>query len=53
MPNVRAPLSLPVHAALRDDAIPSVDNPGRAFANGVMLALPLWGLVGLGIWAIV
>ena len=53
MPDVRATLSVPVRAVLRDEPIPSVDNPGRAFANGIMLALPLWGLVGLGIWAIV
>jgi hypothetical protein len=28
------------------------ESPARAFANGLLLALPLWGLIGLVVWAI-
>lgn len=53
MPNVSGSMTVPAHVALRHEALQSFENPGRAFANGIMLALPLWGLIGLGIWAIV
>ncbi|MEO3474015.1 hypothetical protein AAFN86_19255 [Roseomonas sp. CAU 1739] len=45
--------ALPAHAADHRDELPRAENPGRAFANGLLLALPLWGLIGLAIWAIV
>lgn len=53
MPEASASFTVPVRAALQQDALPRGDNPGRAFANGLMFALPLWGLVGVAIWAIV
>lgn len=43
----------PVHATNRDDAPTRIENPGLAFANGLLFALPLWGLIGVAIWAIV
>lgn len=36
-----------------EDVLLRFENPGRAFANGLMLALPLWCLVGVIIWAMV
>ncbi|GGJ29817.1 hypothetical protein [Neoroseomonas lacus] len=52
MPDVRASSTFPAYAAQHAEALQSDDNPGRAFANGIMLSLPLWALVGVGIWAI-
>ena len=45
--------SIPSRAARRDAALQQQDDPARAFANGLILALPLWGLIGLAIWALV
>jgi hypothetical protein len=28
------------------------DDPARGFANAILLALPLWGLIGLAAWAV-
>jgi hypothetical protein len=53
MPDASGSMTIPSHAVRRDETLPSFENPGRAFANGIMLALPLWGLVGFGIWAII
>ena len=53
MPQASAVIAVPVHAAHPDAALRQVENPGLAFANGLMLALPLWGLIGVAIWAIV
>lgn len=53
MSDVRASITFPEYAAQRRDAPSYEDNPGRAFANGIMLSLPLWALIGLGIWSIV
>lgn len=52
MPDVRSSISLTAFAAQGAEAFPSDDNPGRAFANGIMFSLPLWALIGVGIWAI-
>lgn len=37
----------------RDQPHDGVEDPVRAFANGILLALPLWGLIGLIVWAII
>jgi len=52
MPEVRSSISLTAFAAQGAEAFPSDDNPSRAFANGIMFSLPLWALIGVGIWAI-
>ncbi len=35
-----------------EDAHDSVEHPALALANGLLLALPLWVLIGLIIWAL-
>ena len=35
-----------------NDAFARQDGPARGFANAILLAVPLWGLIGLGIWAL-
>jgi hypothetical protein len=42
-----------VDAKRHDEALPRAENPGRGFANALVLALPLWGLIGAVIWALV
>lgn len=37
----------------RDEAHDGVEDPVRAFANGILLALPLWALVGLLVWSVI
>ncbi len=53
MSDASVSITVPLHATLHDAEVPRFENPGRAFANGILLALPLWGLIGLAIWAIV
>lgn len=53
MSEASASFTVPVRAIQREDMLQSPENPGRAFANGLLLALPLWGLIGVAIWAIV
>lgn len=52
MSEARASIAVPVHANCAEEMLPRFDNPGRAFANGILLALPLWGMIGAAIWAI-
>jgi len=44
---------LPERSYAQDDTLPKDENPGRAFAMGILLSVPLWALVGLAVWAIV
>ena len=30
----------------------ALENPGRGFANALLLAVPLWGVIGIAIWAL-
>ena len=53
MSQASASIAVPVRATFDEETQPRVENPGRAFANGLMLALPLWGLIGVAIWALV
>ena len=53
MSEASASITVPIGSAHQHARLPRFENPGRAFANGLMLALPLWGLIGLAIWAIV
>lgn len=53
MSEARASITAPVPSNRPEDMLPRFENPGRGFANGILLALPLWGLIGLAIWAIV
>ncbi len=39
--------AIPVEFPAREE-----DDPARGFANGILLALPLWGLIGLAAWAL-
>ena len=52
MSNVSPSIAVRGDTSLLDDSGPSDESPARAFANGIMLALPLWGLIGLAIWSI-
>lgn len=54
MSEVQAKLSPAFHTGftLRHDA-ERMDNPARAFANGIALALPLWGVICAVIWSLV
>lgn len=53
MSEASASITAPLPSNCPEEMLPRFENPGRAFANGIMLALPLWGLIGLAIWAIV
>ena len=44
--------TIPMRAVDAGEMLPRFENPGRAFANGLLLALPLWGLIGAVIWAV-
>jgi hypothetical protein len=43
----RLPAPRPGSGALARD-----DGPARGFVNAILLALPLWGLIGLGVWTL-
>jgi len=45
--------ALPERRSPSDETLSHDDNPARAFANGVMLALPLWVLIGVIVWALI
>ena len=53
MSEARASITVPVRSYDAEELLPRFENPGRAFANGILLALPLWGVIGAVIWAIV
>lgn len=38
--------AMPVELPAREE-----DDPARGFANGILLSLPLWGLIGVAAWA--
>jgi hypothetical protein len=49
----RRPYSRPIVGAALTDADPDPDDDlkvARGFANGVLLAVPMWGLIGLLTW---
>ncbi len=37
----------------RDEATIRDDDPARGLANGLLLALPLWTLIGAVAWALI
>ncbi len=39
--------AIPVELPSREE-----DDPARGFANGILLAMPLWGLIGFAAWAV-
>ena len=53
MPQATAFTTVPARGAPAAETLARSENPGRAFANGVLLALPLWGLIGVAIWSLV
>lgn len=44
--------ALPERRFDHEEALSQDENPPRAFANAVLLALPFWGLIGLLVWAL-
>jgi hypothetical protein len=37
----------------RHDPGDRMEDPVRAFTNGILLAMPLWSIIGLLVWAII
>ena len=49
MSEATASITVQTRTARKNQAL---ENPGRGFANALLLALPLWGVIGAAIWAL-